>query len=310
MSQTLQFLIDEERAGRRLDEFLASELVALSRMRIANLIAAGACVVNREQAGPGYHLRPGDLIEITISSGPPTSMDPEPIPLEILYEDANLLVVVKPSGMLVHPTRSVKRGTLANALAHHLNFKFEISDLKSIVRPGIVHRLDRDTSGLMVVAKTQRALSILSRHFNRRLVRKRYVAIVEGSVSADEGAISAPIGRVADARPHWRVTEEGKPAETRFRVLERRGAATLLELEPVTGRTNQLRIHCAWAGHPILGDRLYSNTSAERLCLHASELAFHHPAGGEWMEFHSPMPPDITKVLRGRLKSPVGALCL
>lgn len=315
MSQTLQFLIDEERAGGRLDEFLASELVGLSRMRIANLIAAGACLVNSREARSGYHLRPRDLIEITITDGPPTSMDPEPIPLEILYEDSHLLVVVKPSGMLVHPTRSVKRGTLANALAYHLNFKSEISDIKSVVRPGIVHRLDRDTSGLMVIAKTQRALSILSRHFGRRLVRKRYVALVEGRMSADEGAISAPIGRDPDHKPHWRVMDDGKAAETRFRVLERRSDITMVELEPVTGRTNQLRIHCAWAGHAILGDRLYGGgqgkenlryqirdlklqipDSSIRLCLHAAELAFHHPAGGEWLEFHSPLPPDITAV--------------
>jgi 23S rRNA pseudouridine1911/1915/1917 synthase len=290
-------LIDEQRAGIRLDEFLASELVGLSRMRIANLIAAGACLVNSREAGPGYHLRPHDLIEFTIADGPPTSMDPEPIPLEILYEDSHLLVVVKPSGMLVHPTRSVKRGTLANALAYHLNFKSEISDIKSVVRPGIVHRLDRDTSGLMVVAKTQRALSILSRHFGRRLVRKRYIALVEGRILSDEGAISAPIGRDPDHKPHWRVMDDGKAAETRFRVLERIGDITIIELEPVTGRTNQLRIHCAWAGHAILGDRLYSSAPAERLCLHAAELAFHHPAGGEWMEFLSPLPPDITAVM-------------
>lgn len=316
-------MIDEERAGVRLDRFLASELGGLSRMRIANLISAGSCLVNKTEAQPGYHLRPGDLIEITITDGPPTSMDPEPIPLEIVYEDSHLLVVVKPSGMLVHPTRSVKRGTLANALAYHLNFKSETSDIKSVVRPGIVHRLDRDTSGLMVIAKTQRALSILSRHFNRRLVHKRYVALVEGRLSMDEGAICAPIGRDPEHKPHWRVMDDGKAAETRFRVLERRSAITMVKLEPVTGRTNQLRIHCAWAGHPILGDLLYgggqgkedlksqiSNLKLQipdprpptsdpslRLCLHAVELAFHHPAGGEWMEFHSPLPPDVTKVL-------------
>jgi 23S rRNA pseudouridine1911/1915/1917 synthase len=294
VSQTLQFLIDGEAAGQRLDQFLASQLGGLSRMRIANLIAEGACLVNGRAARPGFHLEPLDLIEITLGEGPPTSMDPEPIPLEIIYDDSHLLVVVKPSGMLVHPTRSVKRGTLANALAYHLN---RIPDSQSVVRPGIVHRLDRDTSGLMVVAKTQRALSILSRHFNRRLVRKRYIALVEGRVSDDAGEISAPIGRDPDHKPHWRVMDDGKTAETRFRVLERRCAITMVELEPVTGRTNQLRIHCAWAGHTILGDKLYSNESAERLCLHASELAFHHPAGGEWLEFHSPLPTDIIKVL-------------
>ena len=317
MNQTLQFRIDRQGAGLRLDHFLAAQLGGLSRMRIANLIAEGACLVNKREARPGYHLAADDLVEITITGGPPTSMDPEPIPLEIVYEDSHLLVVVKPPEMLVHPTRSVKRGTLANALAYHLNrsdFGFEISNLKSAVRPGMVHRLDRDTSGLMVVAKTQRALSILSRHFNRRLVRKRYVALVRGQVSDDAGEIRAPIGRDPDSQPHWRVMEGGKPAETRFRVVERRSDITVVELEPVTGRTNQLRIHCAYAGHPIMGDRLYGGGTvsvisdlefeisdnpdpALRLCLHASELAFHHPAGGEWVEFHSPLPADIIKVL-------------
>jgi 23S rRNA pseudouridine1911/1915/1917 synthase len=366
VGQALQFRIDEQTAGRRLDHFLAAQLGGLSRMRIANLIAEGACLVNKRTARPGYHLEPDDLIEITIADGPPTSMDLEPIPLEIIYEDSHLLVVVKPSGMLVHPTRSVKRGTLANALAYHLNRlrieetlpAYHLSNLKSenpqsadphgeptaggsapnpqsVVRPGIVHRLDRDTSGLMVIAKSQRALSILSRHFNRRLVRKRYVALVRGTVSDDAGEIRAPIGRDPDSQPHWRVMESGKAAETRFRVLEKRGDITMVELEPVTGRTNQLRIHCAYAGHAILGDRLYADAetrrhvdaetndasepvasmqidqtdqasasprlrvpvSAERLCLHACELAFHHPAGGEWMEFHSPLPADIVKVL-------------
>ena len=311
MSQTLQFHIDRRAAGLRLDHLLAAELGGLSRMRIANLIAEGACLVNGSAARPGYYLAEGDLVEIMIADGPPTSMDPEPIPLEISYEDPHLLVVVKPSGMLVHPTRGVKGGTLANALAYHLNrLRIEEQDhdkRQPIVRPGIVHRLDRDTSGLMVIAKTQRALSILSRHFNRRLVRKRYIALVWGRVSQDAGEIRAPIGRDPDSRPHWRVMEGGKMAETRFRVMEKSGGITMVELEPVTGRTNQLRIHCVYAGHPILGDRLHGDCgiddkfsqSAIRLCLHASELAFHHPAGGEWVEFHSPLPADIIKVMSG-----------
>jgi 23S rRNA pseudouridine1911/1915/1917 synthase len=187
----------------------------------------------------------------------------------------------------------------------------------------MVHRLDRATSGLIVIAKNSRALTVLSRHFRKRLVEKRDLALVRGNVEEEAGSISAPIGRDADQRPRWRVMESGKSAETRFKVLERTGRATLLELEPVTGRTNQLRIHCAHIGHPIVGDEMHGNCQSRiadcesedtspriedqsvirdsqstiRLCLHASRLAFHHPAGGEWMEFTSPLPVGVIRII-------------
>lgn len=191
-----------------------------------------------------------------------------------------------------------------------------ILDSPAVTRPGLVHRLDRATSGLIVVAKTPRALTILSRHFRKRLVEKRYLALVRGKVSQEFGSINAPIGRDPDQLPHWRVMEEGKPAETRFKVLDRLERATLLELEPVTGRTNQLRIHCAHMGHPIAGDEMHSDCglgsessagqestvhnpqSAIRLCLHAWKLAFHHPANGDWMEFTTPVPDDLAATLK------------
>jgi 23S rRNA pseudouridine1911/1915/1917 synthase len=317
MNQSLQFHVKETTA-QRLDEFLASRLGWLSRMRIANLIAQGACAVNESAAHvAGYHVRHGDLVRITLDEGAPTAMRPEALPLEIIYEDDHLLVVVKAAGMLVHPTRSVKTGTLANALTYHLNrlriepsaeedlrsnisnLKSETSNPPSMVRPGLAHRLDRATSGLMVVAKHQRALSIMSRHFHQRRVEKRYLALTHGRVLADECLISAPIGRDAEAQPKWRVEMSGKPAETRLRVLERRDNLTFVELEPVTGRTNQLRIHCAHLGHPIIGDELYGADAAARLCLHAARLAFHHPANGEWMEFNSQLPAEIAKILSG-----------
>lgn len=311
-------------------------------MRIANLIEAGACLVNGAVGRAGYRILTGDSIEVSFDDGAPTAMSPEPIPLEIISEDEHLIVVVKPAGMLVHPTMSVKTGTLANALAYHLNRPriedggWKIEDLarelgesissrssklnpQPVIRPGIVHRLDRATSGLMVIAKTQRALTVLSRHFRKRLVEKRYLAWVRGIVEDEAGLISAPIGRDPDERPRWRVIESGKPAETRFRVLERMRRVTLLELEPVTGRTNQLRIHCAHIAHPIIGDEMHENfelrisncgletkTLSEapqssvrspqfeiRLCLHAWRLAFHHPASGEWLEFTTKAPDDI-----------------
>jgi 23S rRNA pseudouridine1911/1915/1917 synthase len=318
-------------------------------MRIANLIEAGACLVNGDGSRAGYRVVLGDAVEISFEEGAPTAMSAEPIALEIIHEDEHLIVVVKPAGMLVHPTMGVKTGTLANALAYHLN-KSRIEDggwrIESldesidprssilnplpVIRPGIVHRLDRATSGLMVIAKTPRALAVLSRHFRKRLVEKRYLALVHGTVQEEFGSINAPIGRDPDRRPRWGVMEGGKPAETRFRVLERLGGATFLELQPVTGRTNQLRIHCAHIEHPIVGDEMHGNfefrisdcgLNAEAaisdrgagdqqsvirnsqspipLCLHAWKLSFHHPATGEWMEFSSALPDEITAVIEG-----------
>ena len=302
MSKPIQFYIDERDAGCRVDEFCASRYGALSRMRIANLIEAGGCLVNGAPARRGYRLSAGDLLVADFENGAPGAMHPDPIALEVVYEDEQIIVVVKPPGMLVHPTIGVKTGTLANALSYHLNkSRLEnrglnvdaeslVSDSRSVIRPGLVHRLDRATSGLMVIAKTARSLTTLSRHFRRRLVEKRYIALVHGLVKSDSGAIEAPIGRDPEAQPHWRVMEGGKPAETRFNVLKRNRMTTLLELEPVTGRTNQLRIHCAHIGHAIVGDDLHGNLELRmpnRLCLHACKLAFHHPVSGEWMEFSS-----------------------
>jgi 23S rRNA pseudouridine1911/1915/1917 synthase len=323
MTTPVQFLINEGDAGSRVDQFCALRFGNLSRMRIANLLEAGGCRVNGSAARAGYRLAAGDLVEVAFEDGPPTAMTPEPIPLDIAYEDDQIVVVVKPAGMLVHPTRSVKTGTLANALAYHLNrTKLEdrgsrikspadcpvdpqsaILNPRPAVRPGLVHRLDRATSGLMVIAKMPRSLATLSRHFRKRLVEKRYVGLIWGEVEQDHGTITAPIGRDPDGQPQWQVMENGKTAETRFKVMERLPGATLLELEPVTGRTNQLRIHCAHMGHPIIGDRLYCESHyphcGVRLCLHAWKLAFHHPVTGEWMEFCSAIPHDIRAFFEG-----------
>jgi 23S rRNA pseudouridine1911/1915/1917 synthase len=275
-------------------------------MHIAGLLARGACRVNGEATHAGRRVRAGDLIEVESAVGVPNSMTPESVPLEVIYEDGHLIVVVKPSGVLVHPTLGVKRGTLANALSYHLNrelFDESGADESPIpagaafIRPGIVHRLDRDTSGLMVVAKTQGALSRLTQHFQRRLVEKRYVAVVGGLVEQDELKIDAPVGRYEGARPPWGVLESGKPAETRLRVVERGSRRTLVGLEPLTGRTNQLRIHCAHVGHAIAGDVLYAGEPHARLCLHAARLAFRHPATNEWVEFASPAPPELLSAL-------------
>src|SRR5215213_2079472 len=300
--ETTRFGVEDAWAGRRLDEFLAERLVSLSRMHIAGLLARGACRVNGEAAHAGLRVCAGDLVEVESAGGVPNSMTPEPVPLEVVYEDEHLIVVVKPTGVLVHPTLGVKRGTLANALSYHLNRELidesgavgnPIPFGAAFVRPGIVHRLDRDTSGLMVVSKTQGALSRLTQHFQRRLVEKRYVAVVGGLLKDDELTVEAPIGRVEGARPPWGVLESGKSAETRLRVVVRGSRRTLVELEPLTGRTNQLRIHCAHVGHPIVGDVPYAGEPHGRLCLHAARLAFRHPATNEWVEFASEPPPEL-----------------
>ena len=270
MGEVFTFRIGEEDSGRRVDDFLASRFGGLSRMRLANVVARGACRVNHVEAQSGNRLSAGDVVVIELEFSTATAMTPEPIPIEIIFEDDHIIVLVKPSGLLVHPTRQVKSGTLANALAYHLNrvqldstlrveaespnARSETGDSQPAVRPGIVHRLDKATSGLMVVAKTSRALTVLWRHFARRMVEKRYLALVHGEVGDSEGTIIAPIGRDENRRPRWGVLEGGKHAETRFHVVERMANGTLIELEPVTGRTNQLRIHCAHIGHPIVGD--------------------------------------------------------
>jgi 23S rRNA pseudouridine1911/1915/1917 synthase len=341
MTKRYLFEVDEAATNSRLDEFLAERLGALSRMRIATLLVQGSVRVNGQAAPGGLRLRGGDCVEVDAGEPAPSSMTPEPLPLEVVYEDLHLIIVVKPAGMLMHPTRGIKTGTLLNALAHHLGGEAQRSAAglsepsaaasrkaratgktensrpdeacdkggrfekapadaahppPAVLRPGLVHRLDRATSGLVVVAKTQAALARLSDHFRRRLVEKHYLAVLRGEVAADELEIQAPIGRVAESQPHWRVTEAGRRAHTLLRVIERRRLLTLVDLEPVTGRTNQLRIHCAHIGHPVAGDEWYAADGLPRLCLHAARLAINHPATNERMFFASPLPSEIEAV--------------
>lgn len=304
MSAKLQFRIGETARKNRLDRFLFEQITEVSKIFISNRIDAGFCRVNGEIGARGYRLKQGDAVEIEVDLTAPTAMTPEAIPLAIVFEDAEIIVVDKPSDMLVHPSKNQKTGTLLNALAYHLNRdlinqpseKFESENQKSrFVRAGLVHRLDRQTSGLTVVAKTPNALSFLSRHFQKRLVKKTYAAIVSGIVAEDAGKICAPIGYFEEEKI-WNVKADGKAAETNFAVRERFADSARLELEPVTGRTNQLRIHCAFTGHPIVGDERYGGKPFERLCLHAAKLAFYHPTTNDWMEFESPPPFNLSGI--------------
>jgi 23S rRNA pseudouridine1911/1915/1917 synthase len=286
------FIVDAYATRTRLDEFLTQQLTALSRLHIRRLCEAGAVSVNGIAQRGGYRVATGQQVAVEMPELLPNSMTPEALPLDIAHETASFLVVNKPAGMLVHPTLTVKTGTLLNGLAHYLNR----TPNAAFIRPGLVHRLDRETSGLIAVAKTQRALSILTRHWQEHRVAKLYLALTHGVIAPDEILIDAPIGRDEDERPFWRVLATGRQAQTRLLVLERQANHTFVELEPITGRTNQLRIHCAHLGHPIVGDKLHGRPedAAPRLCLHAAQLAFHDPDTGIWQEFRAPWPIEFS----------------
>jgi len=281
--------VPEQARRRRLEDYLLDSFPTVSKMYLRELVRDERCEVNGRPENIGYRLRSNDLIEIWIDATRGTAMIAEEIPLNIVYEDAQLVVVDKPEGLLVHPSHRERRGTLLNGLAHYLN-----RGDGPLIRPGLVHRLDKGTSGLIVVAKSPAAHRSLSRSFLKKRVEKQYVALVEGVVEASGGTVTEPIGRCAETK-HWGVSEDGRHAETRFSVNERFSTTTLLDLEPVTGRTNQLRIHCQAIGHPIVGDVRRGGRAAERLYLHAAKLSFPHPNSNELITFESaPNFPEIT----------------
>lgn len=285
----------------RLEDFLLDHFSTLSKMYLRELVKTACCEVNGRHENIGYRLRAGDFVEITVDHSRGTAMRPEEIPLEIIHEDADIIVVNKPADMLAHPSHRENSGTLLNGLVYYLNREVltqrrkdartgkrsAIRDPRSaFIRPGLIHRLDKQTSGLMVVAKNARAHRILSGHFMRKRVEKRYLALVDGVVSDNEGTIDAPIGRY-DELKHWSVKSDGKHSTSRFWVRERRADTTLIELEPVTGRTNQLRIHCELIGHAIVGDTKRGGREFERLCLHAYKLVIPHPSTSETLSFET-----------------------
>ena len=266
----------------RLEDLLCLRFPSLSKMYLREVVKNGDCEVNGRHENRGKRLSPQDFVEVNVDLTRECSMLPQDIPLEIVYEDADLLVVNKPSGMLVHPSHCEKNGTLLNAVVHYLNR----SSVGSHTRPGLIHRLDKDTSGLIVIARNARAHRILCLQFHNKKVSKRYVALVDGVVKENSGTIVGNIGRNADVK-FWEMRDDGKHAETRYTVIERGQTSTLLELEPVTGRTNQLRIHCAALGHPIVGDVMRDGSEFRRMCLHSARLSFRLPSTGEQLDLGS-----------------------
>jgi 23S rRNA pseudouridine1911/1915/1917 synthase len=300
MEQPTSYIVAEADAGTRVDRYLAGARADLSRTRAQALITRGLVRVDGRVARASLALEAGQRVEVTpdtpVAAAPP--LRAEAIPVPIIYEDEHLLVIDKPAGLVVHPAPGHQTGTLVNALLERLAPQ---ADPAAAHRPGIVHRLDKDTSGLMVIARTDAAHTNLAAQMKAHATIKRYLALVEGHMPVAEGVIEAPIGR--DPRQRQRmalvsVAGGGREARTRFRVLAEARGRSLLELQLETGRTHQIRVHLAGVGHPVVGDATYGRPQAPRpprQFLHAAHLEFAHPVTGEWLVFDAPLPPDLAR---------------
>lgn len=279
-------------SGSRLDLYL-SERLELSRSQIKRLADSGLILVNGKQTKAGYKLRAGDVVSVEVPPEPEQVLKPQPIPLEIIYEDEDLAVISKPKGLVVHPGAGNLSETLVNALLYHFE---DLSEEGGPDRPGIVHRLDKDTSGLMLVAKHDRSHAYLTNLLKERQVEKHYLALVHGVIKDDQGLIDKPIGRHPRDRKRMAIVEDGREAQTVFTVQERFSKYSLVLLHLITGRTHQIRVHLASMHHPIVGDPVYGyktgNLGASSQMLHACYLAFQHPSG-QFLEFSSSPGPEF-----------------
>ncbi len=298
-AQREPLVASEEDEGQRLDRVLTAHLSELSRNYVQALIEDGQVTVDGRQRKVSHRLRAGEVIEVIVPPPVATDLVAEDIPLAVVYEDDDLIVIDKPVGMVVHPAPGHEHGTVVNALlAHDPGMQINGSQ-----RPGIVHRIDKDTSGLLIVAKHERALALLSAQFRARQTLKLYIALLDGALDTDEGTIDVPIGRDPRNRQRMAALREGRPAISHFRVLEYFAKHTLVEVRIESGRTHQIRVHCAFIGHPVTGDMVYGNVRGavglplKRQFLHAARLGVRLPSG-EWREFTSPLPADLEGTLR------------
>jgi 23S rRNA pseudouridine1911/1915/1917 synthase len=304
----LSFIVSEGDAGARLDAYLAIKIDGWSRARLQRLIESGDVLVNGKQTKASYKVSAGDEVEVELTPAPASNFTPENIPLEIVYEDDHLVVVNKPAGLVVHPAAGVHSGTLANALAYHFQ---QLSQAGS-TRPGIVHRLDKDTSGLLVVAKTESAHEDLSDQFRAREIFKSYIALVYGVVKQESGRIEQPIARDPRNRTRMAIVPVGRGALSLYKTRRSYNSFTLLDVELKTGRTHQIRVHLAWLKHPVVGDELYGGgrdnnvqdvqlrahiRKLKRQFLHAEKLGFRHPQTGEHIQLVAPLPAELSNLL-------------
>jgi 23S rRNA pseudouridine1911/1915/1917 synthase len=291
------FTADAADAGKRLDLYLLEKLPQYSRARLQTWVKDGAILVNGLQAKASMLLRGGESIVVTPASLPPLNAEPEDLPLEILYEDAAVIAINKPADLVVHAGAGNHSGTLVNRLVHHFE---KLSQVGGDLRPGIVHRLDKGTSGVILVARDDASHRALAEQFSGRKVEKVYLALVHGNVRTEEGRLTAPIAR--DPSRRLRMTtrlETGRPALTQYKVLRRFEKFTYLEVRIGTGRTHQIRVHLSSIGHPVAGDRLYGAPPAERVFLHAHRIAFVSPATGEKVTVEAPLPSELVEWLAG-----------
>ncbi len=300
MSNQFTFMITENDVNQRLDLYLVDHIKNLSRSHIQKKIEQNQIFVNDRVVKSNYKLKLSDKIDVTIEEPKPVEIVPEDIPLDILYEDEHLIVINKKRGMVVHPAVGNYTGTLVNALLFHCD---DLSGINGEIRPGIVHRLDKDTSGVMVAAKSDIAHLNLAAQIKAKTAQRKYLTIVHGNIKEDEGVIEGAIGRHAtDRKKMSMVFEGGKDAITKFRVLERFGEYTLVECSLLTGRTHQIRVHMTYIGHPVLGDPKYGTLKSpfkiEGQALHSATLEFIHPITEEEKFFSAPLPEDMEKILK------------
>jgi 23S rRNA pseudouridine1911/1915/1917 synthase len=294
-----QYIVQEERVNSRLDVFLTQQHPELSRSHVQKLIEDGFVEVNGKKTKSNYKVRLGDQVVLDVP--PPVEVDiaPEDIPLVVLYEDSQVIVINKPRGMVVHPAVGNYQGTMVNALLEHCD---DLSGINGVMRPGIVHRIDKDTSGVIMAAKTDQAHIGLAQQIKDRTVTRRYITLVHGHIQEESGVIDAPIGRDASDRKKMAVdVVHGKEAITHFKVLERLREYTLVEARLKTGRTHQIRVHMAYIGYPVVGDPKYGpkkrHFDLDGQFLHAQVLGFNHPTTGEYMEFSAPLPDVLEEIL-------------
>lgn len=294
-----QFTIDETSVGIRIDVFLSKELEGKSRSYIQNLIEAEKVLVNNKLKKSNYKLNEGDNIAITIPEPAPLAVKPQDISLDIIYEDSDLIVINKPRGMVVHPAAGVFEDTLVNALLSHCK---DLSGINGVTRPGIVHRIDKDTSGVLVVAKNDNAHNKLAQQLKDHSMNRIYMALTEGIIKEEQGTVDKPLGRHPIERIKIAVVKDGRRAVTHYKVLERYINNTLIECKLETGRTHQIRVHMSHIGHPIVGDPVYGfkkqKFKLDGQLLHARLLGFIHPVTEKYMEFTAEPPEDFKKVLQ------------
>jgi 23S rRNA pseudouridine1911/1915/1917 synthase len=300
------FAVESQDAGQRLDHYLQSRLPQFTRSRLQDWIKDGLVLVNGRAAKSSLTLKGGEQIHVTPGALPPLKAQPEALPVEILYEDESVIAVNKPAGLIVHAGAGSHSGTLVNRLVHHFS---TLSSVGGDLRPGIVHRLDKGTSGVLLVARTDAAHQALAKQFSGRTVEKIYLAVVHGHVAAETGRLTMPITRDPVRRIRMSVSDVGRSALTEYKVLERLGQAatpsafTFLQIRIGTGRTHQIRVHMASIGHPVAGDSLYGGKSADRIFLHAHRITFDSPATGKPVTVEAPLPTDLDQWI-ARLRAP------